>query len=299
METFEHKDWKGNTAGTPWMQRMLVKWFRHSPLEIPYFCLAWIVPFYMLFCHRSYHAIYSYFRKRHGYGKLKAFAYVYANHFRFGQIIIDRFAMYAGKRFEIIIEGQELFNTLDCSTDGFIQLSSHVGNYELAGYSLVPIKKSFYVLVFAGETQQVMNGRRSMFVGKRIQMVPIAADMSHVFTLNNALAEGNIVSIPGDRVFGSPRSVRCEFMGGKADFPIGPFSIAVQREVNMIAVFVMKESIHRYHIYVKKITAPQNFEKRQKVVALAQNFANELGQMMQKYPAQWFNYYDFWGDERQ
>ena len=298
METFEHKKWKGNTAGTPWMQRMLVKWFRYSPLLLPYFCMAWVVPFYMLFNHSGYSAIYHYFRKRQGYGRLKSFVYVYANHFRFGQIIIDRFAMYAGKRFTIEIEGQELFDELDCSDEGFIQLSSHVGNYELAGYSLIPKRKSFNVLVFAGETQQVMEGRHSMFIGKRIQMIPLAEDMSHVFAINNALSEGNIVSIPGDRIFGSPRFVTCEFMGANTNFPLGPFSLAVQRDVKMLAVFVMKESVHKYHIYVKKLSVPCVIDKYTKANLLAQDFAKELEQVIRKYPAQWFNYYDFWGDER-
>ena len=298
METFEHKKWKGNTAGTPWMQRMLVKWFRYSPLLLPYFCMAWVVPFYMLFNHSGYSAIYHYFRNRQGYGRLKSFLYVYANHFRFGQIIIDRFAMYAGKRFKIEIEGQELFDELDHLENGFIQLSSHVGNYELAGYSLIPKQKSFNALVFAGETQQVMKGRLSMFAGKRIQMIPLTKDMSHVFAINNALAEGNIVSIPGDRIFGSTRSVECDFMGACACFPLGPFSIAAQRNVKMLAVFVMKESIHKYHIHVKKLSVPCDTDKRTKAKLLAQNFAKELELIIRRYPAQWFNYYDFWGDER-
>lgn len=280
------------------MQRMLVKWFRYSPLWLPYFCMAWVVPFYMLFNHSGYNAIYHYFRKRQGYGRLKAFLYVYANHFRFGQIIIDRFAMYAGKHFKIEIDGQGLFDELDNSDNGFIQLSSHVGNYELAGYSLITKRKSFNVLVFAGETQQVMEGRHSMFAGKRIQMIPVAEDMSHVFAINNALSEGNIVSIPGDRIFGSTRSVECDFMGACACFPLGPFSIAAQRNVKMLAVFVMKESIHKYHIHVKKLSVPCDTDKRTKAKLLAQNFAKELELIIRRYPAQWFNYYDFWGDER-
>ena len=100
------------------------------------------------------------------------------------------------------------------------------------------------MLVFAGETKQVMNGRHSMFAGKRIQMIPISEDMSHIFLINNALSEGNIVSIKEDREFGSPRSVKCNFMGGEASFPLGPFAMATQRGINMLAVFVMKKSIH-------------------------------------------------------
>ncbi len=294
MNTLEDRDWKGNTGGTPWMQRTLVTWFRHSPLILPYFCMAWILPFYMVKNPKGYRAIYRYFRKRHHYGRLKAFWYVYVNYFRFGQIIIDRFAMYAGKHFQLETEGQELFDELDRSDKGFIQLSSHVGNYELAGYSLAPKQKSFNALIFGGETAQVMNGRRSMFLGKRIHMIPLSEDMSHVFLINNALAEGNIVSIPGDRFFGASRVVTCSFMEGKAGFPPGPFSMAVQRSVNMLAVFVMKTSIRKYHIYVRQLPVPSGTNKQDKIKELAQAFANELENMIRMYPTQWFNYFDFW-----
>ena len=175
--------------------------------------------------------------------------------------------MYAGKHFQLETEGQELFDELDHSDKGFIQLSSHVGNYELAGYSLVPKQKSFNALIFGGETAQVMNGRRSMFLGKRIHMIPLSEDMSHVFLINKALSEGNIVSIPGDRVFGASRVVTCSFMDGKAGFPSGPFSMAVQRS---------------------------GTNKQDKIKELAQAFANELENMIRMYPTQWFNYFDFW-----
>lgn len=276
------------------MQRTLVAWFRHTPLLIPYFCMAWIVPFYMIKNRTGYLSMYDYFRKRHGYGRLKAFWNVYANHFVFGQIIIDRFGMYAGKHFKIEVEGEELYNGLDQCPGGFMLFSSHVGNYELAGYSLVPKSKSFNVLVYAGETQQVMSGREAMFDGKRINMIQVAEDMSHLFLINSALSEGNIVSIPCDRVFGSPRSAVCDFLGGKARFPIGPFALAVQHGVAALAVFVMKESVGRYKIYVRRLPAPKAAKKKEQIGELAQAFAHELETILRKYPTQWFNYYDFW-----
>lgn len=46
--------------------------------------------------------------------------------------------------------------------------------------------------------------------------------------------------------------MKCNFMGGEASFPLGPFAMATQRGINMLAVFVMKKSIHKYCIYVKE-----------------------------------------------
>lgn len=279
------------------MQRTLIKWLRHAPLELPYFCMAWMVPFYMLFNHKGYLAIYHYFRERHGYGRLKAFGHVYLNHFRFGQIIIDRFAMFAGKRFKLEVEGQDLFDELDNEEDGFLVISSHVGNYELAGYTLVPKRKTFNALVFAGESEQVMRGRQMMFAGKHINMILMKEDMAHVFEINSVLADGNIVSIPGDRIFGSPKHVTIDFMGGKANFPLGPFAIAARRDIKALAVFVMKTGTHTYEAKVVRPQIAKDTPKEEKPKALASSFAKELEAIVRKYPEQWFNFFEFWNEQ--
>jgi len=291
---YQHENWKGNTGGTPWMQRTLIRWFRHTPLCIPYFCMGWMIPFYMLFNHAGYLASYHYFRRRHHHGVLRSFCDSYLQHFRFGQIIIDRFAMFAGKEFRIEVEGQELFDELESAESGFVQLGSHIGNYELAGYSLRPQHKQFFALVFAGETETVMQQRQRMFQHGRVTMVPVSEDMSHIFTLSNALSEGNIVSMPGDRIFGSPRSLKCEILGAQAQLPLGPFSMAQQREVPLLALFVMKEKTQGYRILVRRLQADNTLSRKEQTAALAQNFADHISDVLQRYPHQWFNFYEFW-----
>ena len=288
MAELEHADWIGVTGGTPWMQRMLIRWFRHTSLYVPYWCMGWMVPFYMLFHHQGYLASYRFYRYRFKMSSWKAFGYVYLNHFRFGQIIVDRFASYAGHRFRFEVVGQETFDKLEKGEAGFLQLSSHVGNYELAGYSLTPHHKTFHALVFAGETETVMASRSRLFAGHKVRMVPVRPDMSHVFILSDALRAGDIISMPGDRIFGSPRSIVCDFLGGKARLPLGPFAMAVQREVPVLAVFVMKASgVKSYKIYVRQLQGGNTAE-------LAQCFATELEHIIKLYPTQWFNFYDFW-----
>lgn len=287
MSELEHENWNGKTGGTRWMQRAMIKMFRRTPLVIPYWCMGWIIPFYMLLAHKGYSASYSFYRKRFRMNPLNAFYHVYLNHFRFGQIIIDRFAMYAGRKFEIEVDGQEIFDELESGECGFIQISSHVGNYELAGYSLVPEHKSFNALVFAGETETVMEYRERMFAANKVKMVAVNEDMSHIFILNNALRNGEIISMPGDRIFGSPRSITCDFFSSKARFPLGPFAMAVQRDVPILAVFVMKTGSMKYKIHLSRLTG----ETKE---SLAQCFAGELERIAKKYPTQWFNFYDFW-----
>lgn len=293
-ETLAHEEWKGNTGGKPWMQRFMKRWFRYLPIILPYFCMGWVIPFYMLFNHQGYISCYRYFRHRHEHNMVRAFFDVYATQFRFGQIIIDRFAMYSGKEFNLRVEGEEHYLRLDNEESGFLQISSHVGNYEMAGYCLRPKQKSFNALIFGGETAQVMEGRTQMFDGKNINMIPVKPDMSHIFILNNVLAEGNIVSMPGDRIFGSSKSITCDFLGAQAKFPMGPFAMAVQRDVPVLSVCVFKTGLKKYVTYVFPLERDKSLSRQEQMADLAKKFVKNLEDMVRQYPHQWFNFFDFW-----
>ena len=248
----------------------------------------------MLFNHKGYTSMYHFFRRRLGKKPLSAFWHVYLNHFAFGQVVLDRFATYAGRRFKLEIDGNENFLRLCEGEKGFVMLSSHVGNYEQAGYMLRSDRKSFNALVYAGESATVMSERNKQFAGSNIHMIPVQADMSHLFIINKSLDEGNIVSMPADRCFGSTKSVPCQFFGATAQFPLGPFATAVQKEVPALAVMVMKEGAHSYRAFVRQLPVDTTLPHRKQMAALAQSFATTLEEIVRRYPHQWYNYYEFW-----
>jgi len=277
------------------MQRSLLWVYRLVGLRVMYAVMALIVPFYMLFAHKGYISTYRFFRQMMRYGMAKSFAYVYRNHFVFGQVILDRFAAYAGKKFNLRMDGYDRFLEMADGNDGFIMLSSHVGNYEMAGYTLVSEKKPFKALVYSGETAAVMENRMRVLGYNNISLIPISDDLSHLFIMNNALANGEILSMSGDRVMGG-KTFECDFLGARAKFPAGPFVLAVERDVKMLAVFVMRESVNGYHVVIKELSPITNGEVKckEKMQLLAQEFADELASIVREYPSQWFNYYNFW-----
>lgn len=281
---------------------MLIRVLRLVGLRPMYAVMGvFVVPFYVLVRRRAFKAIYHYMRRRQGFGRWKSLCMAYLNHYRFGQVVIDRFAMYAGLKFHLDRVNNELFEELCNGDEGFVILSCHVGNYEMAGYTFTSTKKPYNALVYGGEVESVMENRQKLFSQHGIRMIPTSEDMSHIYKMNNALAEGQIVSIPADRIFGSPRTVECRLLGAKAKLPMGPFALATQREAKTIALFVMKEAACRYKVYIRGLnttSTPRQEEGRRKAsersAALAQTFATELETILRKYPEQWYNYYEFW-----
>lgn len=276
------------------MQRSLIAGFRILNLRVYYAVVAVVIVFYMAFSHKSYLSIYHFFRRRFGFSPVKSFFYVYRNHFAFGQVVVDRFAVYAGKKFQVETDGQELADKLQEAEEGFVQMSAHVGNCELAGYLLVSAKKRLNALIFGGETQTVMQNRNRIFAHQNVRLIAVKPDLSHIFMLNDALANGEAVSILADRTFGSQKTVSVPFFGEEARLPMGPFLLAVDRGVEAAAFFVMKESAGKYKIRVRSITADRSLPRRRQIEETARNFAAELERVVRDYPTQWFNYYEFW-----
>ena len=273
----------------------MLKLFRFIPITLAYACMVPVIPFFMLFDRRAYRASYRFFRKRIGRGPLSSFFSVYANEFRLGQIVVDRFALYAGRSFHLQNDDRPVFKRLEEAEPGFVQLGSHAGNFEMAGYLLRP-QKRMGVLVFSGETETVMQQRSAVFSRSNIEMVPVSEDMSHLFKLNEILWDGGIVSMPGDRLFGSPKRFTCSFFGEPAPFPAGPFTLSAQHSVAMVAVFVMKEGVRRYRVFARQIGEKLDpaLPSRVRAESMAQEFAGCLESVVRMYPTQWFNFYDFW-----
>lgn len=275
------------------MHRNLVRIVRHVPLRLMYgFAALFVVPCYFAFS-KGYKPMYHYFNRRLGWHPWRAFFGVYRNYCRFSQVILDRFYMFGGGKFDVEVENYQLYQELADDEPGFMILSAHVGCYELAGYSLVATKKRFNALAFGEEAEAIVENRERLFKDTNIRIIPVKDDLSHLFALNDALDNGESVSFPSDRLLGKQRTVTCEFLGAPAQFPMGAFALAAQRDLPVLTVNVMKASAKRYKVYVNRLR--KEGEKRdERINGYVRQYVAHLEEVLRLYPEQWFNYYEFW-----
>lgn len=290
------QNWAGTTYGNNWMHKWLIRLLRFIDTRILYLFVAIFIIPVCLILNPSRGIAYRFFRKRMGYGRLKSAWKTYVNHCLFGQVVVDKFAMYAGKKFKVEIEGYENFARLAAKKEGFVQLSAHIGNYEIAGYTLVCENKRINALVYAGEKESVMRNRDKMFADTNISMIAINPDMSHLFEIDKALEEGEIVSMPADRISGSPKFIEHDFLGAKARFPLGPFSVATIRSLDALAINVMKTSLTSYKIYVTPLPYDKTTSRQEQIKQLSGAYVAELEKRVRQYPTQWYNYFEFWNE---
>lgn len=293
----ETQQWKGKTAGGTFGQKFLFFALKHVKAKNFYIVLYPIIPFCLLFARKTNKAIYQYFHTILGYGKWAAFKANVRTAFTFGKVVIDKFALLAGRseQFKVTIQNNEVFESLISQPKGFILAGSHIGNFELLGHCLKQDIKPINSIIYGGESAVLQAKRNSTFEENNVRLIPVTQDMTHLFALKNALDNGEIVTILCDRLFGSTKKMSVDFLNHPADFPIGTFKMAVQLDVPVVSVFLMKEKGMQYtgHLVPLEID-PNATTTTEKVKSMLAQYVKSMEETLQEYPHQWFNLYDFW-----
>ena len=287
--------WNGQTGGTHGMQRALVSLIKAVGVRPVYGVMhLWLI-WYVIVRRTETHGAYVFHRHR-GRSPFLAAIDVYRSFYHFGKVIIDRFAVYAGHQFDIVADNKERYYDKMNSPEGFVLLFSHLGNSEMAAYSLSTPNKHMNILAFGGETPVVMEQRARVIAHNNIGMIAVnPGDMSHIFAIHNALDRGEVLAVAGDRRMGD-KSIACRFMGDIAQLPAGVFQLCATLHCAIILTFVLKESSNRYHVFTEELHTDTSLPRARQAASLAQQFADRLEQMAIAHPYEWFNFFDFWHD---
>lgn len=292
-------DWEGKTGGGHFGQNVLFSVLRTINVRFIYPVLYIVIPFYMLFCHKEYKASYSFYRNRLGNKPLKSFFLSYRNFMTFGKVVLDKFASFAGntKQFKLTVKDRDIFTQMLQEKSGFIAVSAHVGNFEMAGSSLQQDIKKFNYIFWGGESENINKRRLEIFkrVNPDAQLITIGNDISYLFDIKAALDNGEVLITSCDRLCGSPQKYDTEFIGAQASFPLGIFTIAAKLNIPMLAIYIFKGKGLKYDGFVKKISCDDSIKSsKERATYLAKQYVEILEETIKEHPLQWFNFYNFW-----
>jgi predicted LPLAT superfamily acyltransferase len=285
--------WDGKSKGTVLGYKIFVFFIRKVGIKSAYFILYFVAAYYFLFLKRSNRAIYYYFRQRLGYSDFKSRRMVFNNYYTFGQTIIDKISIGAGMRdrFTYEFDGIESIKKLLAENKGGVMISAHIGNFEIAEHFFGDIDVDFRINLVTTDLERsdIKDYLDKITKKSSIRFIVIREDLSHIFEINAALSRNELVCFTGDRYFQGTKSLSAELLGETANFPSGPFLISSRLKVPVIFVYVMKEANLHYHLYAREAEVKHRDEK-----ALLEAYTQSVESMVNKYPLQWFNYFDFW-----
>jgi predicted LPLAT superfamily acyltransferase len=291
--------WKGQSRGNLLGYKIFVTLLKNFGLKPAYFFLRFVALYFFLFSPSSFRTIYRVYRYRLKFGFLKSILFVYRNYFIFGQVLLDKTATLAGfhSKFTFDFDGEQYLREMAAGNTGCMLISAHLGNFEMAGHMLERLDARVNIIMLDAEYQRIRNYLSSI-TQKSFHVIAIREDNAHVFAINTALENKEILCIHGDRFLEGSKTLEIEFLGEKARFPTGPFYLAMKYGIPVSFVFAMKEGKSHYHFYAtppKHYQQQGNMARRDEMLrTIIQDYISQVENKLRQYPEQWFNYYDFW-----
>lgn len=284
--------WKGKTRGGILGYRIFVFTLQNFGLGSAYFLLRFVVAYFLIFAPKATAYSYKYFRNIVKLTKWKSFISVYRSFYIFGQTLIDKVAIRSGlqHKFDYSFDGRE--NLRQLQNTGGIVVSAHLGNWEIAGYLLDKINLKTNILMFEAEHEKIRGYLKKVITEGKIDVIPIKQDMSHIFKINNALKNKEVICMHADRFIEGSRVLQKKFMGKDAYFPLGPFAIISKLKAPYSFAFAVRGKKDEYFLSSTEIKS--NTENPEIIL---DNYVKYLEQKLKSNPLQWFNYYDFWSKD--
>ncbi|WP_456445631.1 LpxL/LpxP family acyltransferase [Thiolapillus sp.] len=224
---------------------------------------------------------------------------VYRHHHCFASVILDRVFLLAGREslLDIQVEGYEMALEQLAKGRGAILLGSHLGSFEaLRVLGMYDAGLSLKVLMIVEHNQMIT--RMLNLLNPEVARTVIPVGQPDTFLrVKEALDQGELVGMLGDRVVDREKQLRCDFLGETAGFPTGPMQLAVALKVPVIMFYGIYEGGNRYRVYFELLTpgfqGPRE-ERQAAIQELVCRYARHLEAKARMAPYNWFNFYDYW-----
>ncbi|MDQ6912198.1 MAG: lysophospholipid acyltransferase family protein [Verrucomicrobiota bacterium] len=199
--------------------------------------------------------------------------------------------------FRYEIEGTEILDQLG-DARGAIVLTAHMGNYDLGAAVFAQKFNREISMVRAPEP----DARSAQHLTDSVQRtgdgaVKIAYSSDGAllsFDLLNALRQGEIVSIQGDRIIPGVATVEGQMFAQTVRVPVGPFTLAQVAQVAIYPLFIVRAGYRRYKIIVREpILVLRGARAREEDITPAvKKWCGVLQKMIAQYGEQWFAFGD-------
>jgi predicted LPLAT superfamily acyltransferase len=217
----------------------------------------------------------------------------------FAATILDRVYLLRGEfhRFDVKLHGKEILHHRMESRKGCILLGSHLGSFEVLR-ALGVMQRKFPLKVLMDTTHNQNITRFLDALNPVIASTVIAPDrVDTLLTVKESLDAGFFVGTLGDRVSSDDKTIRCQFLGRPAAFPVGPIVLAAMTHCPVILFFGLYRGGNRYEIHFEHFADEIILDRDRRAEAIQswmQRYAERLEHYARLAPYNWFNFYPFW-----
>lgn len=280
--------WNGKSRGGSLGNWFFVVILKYLGVRAAYTLLAFVAPYFVFFAPKARKAIWFYNRNIIRYDVLKSVGKLFIHFYTFGQAIIDKIALKHGiSSYYKFNYGNytDFLNILDSGT-GCIIIGAHVGSWEVGTPYFREYGKNINIVMLDAEYNKIKNIIENGAEQRDYKVISLGNDgLESILKIKKALDNKEYVCLQGDRYMDEKNSDEVVFMGRKARFPRGLFVMCDKLKVPVVFYYAMRERGGNYN-FIFEISDPESDTR--------ENYIKSLERIVEKYPQQWFNFYEFW-----
>jgi predicted LPLAT superfamily acyltransferase len=292
--------WTSRSIGSRFGHKVFYLLIRCVGREGAYILLYFVVLFYVLFAPKirkmaDYYLLRR-FRRKYSFQRLADSYRIYLN---LGKALVDRAVIGILGQDKIHMEfrkEKELFALLG-EGKGLILMTAHVGCWQTAMSAIEFMNTPVHLLLQREEGDIDLHYYEHAGIRRPFGIIDPRGYMGGVLEMMNVLKRGEVLSVMGDRLFGSRKGAAAvDFLGGKALFPFSAFKIAAATGAPIGVLFSSKSGPAGYALDLAGVirVPPDAGKHNRDFLPYVREFAQALESYTEAYPYQFFNFYNLW-----
>jgi len=236
-------------------------------------------------------------------GREPGYRHIFRHLHCFAATILDRVYLLTGQteRFDIRIHGGQIVFDQIASGRGCILLGSHLGSFEVLRVLGVTLHRfPLKVLMNIDHNQAITRFINALNPEIAATIIPIRGPET-LLKARESLEEGCLIGTLGDRVVANDRITHCRFLGRQTSFPAGPMLLAALLRCPVILAVALYRGGNRYEIYFERLADRVVLDRCQRQADIqywTQQYVDRLEYYVRNDPYNWFNFYDYWQEDR-
>jgi predicted LPLAT superfamily acyltransferase len=216
----------------------------------------------------------------------------------FATTIHDRVFLLNDKfdQFDIEYFGTEQLHAEYKNGHGVLLLGAHLGSFEVLRALVRKNPQLNMSMAMYPENARRINRALAAINPHALQDIIALGTLDAMLAVSAKLDEGAFVGLLADRAAGPNQYQALPFLGAPAQFPSGPFRLAVMLKRPAYFMAGIYRGGNRYAVHFERLedfsVAAEN--RGAAVTALMQNYVAALERYCRAHPYNWFNFYDFW-----
>lgn len=228
---------------------------------------------------------------------------IYAHFHHFAATVLDRVYLLRERfeLFDIEVEGAELLQKTMEGGRGALLVGAHLGSFEVlraAGryYAELPVA----MLMYEENAHKINAALRAINPAAVRDIIPLG-QLDSMLRVRERLHTGTLVGMLADRTPGDEPMLEQAFLGAPARFPLGPWRMAALQGGPVLFMAGLHLGGSRYRIVFEELadfTGVGRDRRQAAMEAAAARYAETLARHCRLTPRNWFNFFDFWQEEK-